>query len=1057
MTAKPLPDAPQRGPLAALGARLGIRFGLRFGLTLLFLGLLCALFWTGSRYPALNEKLMMSGAIQLEDPLSFEAKYPLSAGMDLPERVFYSTLNWLYTNKQGMTFGILFAAGFMTALGYLRRRQLQSGFANSLLGLFLGAPLGVCANCAAPIGRGLYASGMRAETALAAMVASPSLNFVVLTMLLALVPLYMVVVKVALSLVVILGLVPLLCRLLPATPQQPEITAPPAPAPQPWSAAELAPAASSEGLLRALWEVTKSYLGNLWYIIRLTVPLMLAAGFLGALVGTLLPPELITGLPFGLGMLLLIALVGLFLPVPMGFDVVLCGVLIASGLAQGYVMALLLTLGSFSIYSFFIIHQMLGLRIAALMAACIACLGILAGAGAQAYHSWQSQRALEMLLQSEAPQAVQPATTDSLFWGAAQAATTDPDPLPEVISPDAEAVTLTAQPLAPPSPAATTLFSRFEAREFGIDKPLEFAMRDMWPPFWEGRSLSSGDLDRDGDIDLAVASTEAGIYLYENDGQGQFSRVDLDLGPLADLHVFNAVLVDIDNDGWLDLFFASYLQGNFWWRNHAGAFGASPPRRVQNRTDTPLSMALSFADLDGDGYLDLGLGNWAAGWYRRIPGEESRNRVVFNPDGALSGEQFRDLPGIPGETLSILFSDFDGDGAQDLIVGNDFDIPDYFYRGDGLGGLQMVTQSEGLIPHTTTTTMAVSVADLFNDGTPEIYLAQIAGRSSGISERLKMQPLGLYCDAIKDSAAKATCQQNMAIKRWYKSGNRFDPSYAGRCQDLSARNRDTCKAMLIKDLAIQKRDASLCALIPAPQRVPRAYCDLHFKPSRQPQAAEIALTHPQILRANVLLEQQAGRYIDSATPHGLEVGGWSWDTKLADFDLDGWLDLYIVNGTWVPNEVSPSNLFFHNDGQGGFTEASGEMGLEDYLMTAAASQFDMDGDGDLDLVTHPVNGPLVLFRNNNQGRALVFELEDLRGNRNAIGAHLTLEMEDGSRQTREIQLGGGFMSFDAPRVHFGLGDSDAAQALRIRWPDGAQTHVQGGLQPGQLYRIRRQD
>ncbi len=132
--------------------------------------------------------------------------------------------------------------------------------------------------------------------------------------------------------------------------------------------------------------------------------------------------------------------------------------------------------------------------------------------------------------------------------------------------------------------------------------------------------------------------------------------------------------------------------------------------------------------------------------------------------------------------------------------------------------------------------------------------------------------------------------------------------------------------------------------------VPRAYCDLHFKPSRQPLAEEIALSHPQILRANVLLDWQGTAYADTAAAHGLEVGGWSWDTKVADFDQDGWQDLYIVNGTWVPNEVSPSNLFFHNMGDGSFREASGEMGLEDYLMTAAATQFDMDGDGDLDLL-----------------------------------------------------------------------------------------------------------
>ncbi|CUH89334.1 FG-GAP repeat [Phaeobacter sp. CECT 5382] len=1038
--------------------------------------ILAVLFWTGSRYPALNEKLMMSGALQLEDPLSFEARFAISASMGTAERVFYSTINWLYTNKQGMTFGILFAAAFMTALSYLRQRSFASPLANSLLGLFLGAPLGVCANCAAPIGKGLYASGMRAETALAAMVASPSLNFVVLTMLFSLVPIYMVLAKIALSLLVILVLVPLVCRSL--SPEQIPVQIPaqiqaqitfPAEAPQPWSAAELAASApETEGLIRAVLGVGRAYLGNLWYIIRLTVPLMLAAGFLGALVATLLPPALITDLPFGLAALVLIALVGLFLPVPMGFDVVLCGVLIASGLAQGYVMALLITLGSFSIYSFFIIHQMLGLRLAARMAGGIALLGILAGACAQGYHSWQSQRALDMLLHSSlAPSAASNSSAHTLFWGAAQAATLEDPARPRVISPDAGQIEIISTPFAPRSAAADTLFQRTEASTIGIDKPLEFSMRDMWPPFWEGRSLSSGDIDGDGDIDLAVASTKAGLYLYENDGSGQFSRVILDpgaLNKLADLQIFNAVLVDIDNDGWLDLFFASYLKGNFWWRNEAGRFGTEPLLPVRNRADAPLSMALSFADLDRDGYLDLALGNWAAGWYRRIPGEEARNRVVFNPDGRLDGETYRDLPGIPGETLSVLFSDFDGDGAQDLIIGNDFDIPDYFYRGDGSGGLAMITQPEGLIPHTTTTTMAVNVADLFNDGSPEIYLAQIAGRSSGVSDRLKMQPLAQYCDVIRDPAAKATCQQNMAIKRWYKSGNRFDPSYAARCQALSKAQDGSlaaeCKAMLIKDLAIQKRDPSICGLIPADQPVPRAYCDLHFKPGRQPQAAEIALTHPQILRANVLLEWQGKAYADRAEARGLEVGGWSWDTKVADFDQDGWQDIYIVNGTWVPNEVSPSNLFFHNTGTGTFREASGPMGLEDYLMTAAASQFDMDGDGDLDLVTHPVNGPLVVFHNTGQQPGLAFQLEDMTGNRAAIGARVTLEMADGSRQMREIQLGGGFMSFDAPRLHFGLGKTGRgktgrADGAHIQWPDGSETRIAGPLEPGRLYRIRR--
>ena len=999
---------------------------------------LATLFWTGSRYPALDEKAMMSGAIQLEDSLSFEAKYPLTEDMGTLDRIFWSTLNWVNTNKKGMTFGVLFAAAFLTLSAYVRRRSFDGAFANSALGLVIGTPLGVCVNCAAPIAKGMYSAGMRAETTLSAMIASPTLNIVVLTMLFSLLPMYMALMKVGLSLLIILVLVPLICRMLPIreiTPQTPVAT--------PWSAEELGEAPQpSESLWAALSGVSAAFARNLWYIITLTVPLMLLAGFIGAVVATLLPQDLILGLPFSVWALIVIAVIGVLLPVPIAFDVVMTGALLGLGLSHGYVMALLFTLGTFSVYSFLIVAGSVGPRAAWMLSLCVAVLGAAAGGAAEYYHRWQTERALEMLLQeSRAPAAP--------LWGAAMASEADPWTISD------PAVTVEAIPYAPPSPAAETGFVRMEADQIGIDKPLEFSFRDMWPPFWEGRSLSSGDIDRDGDLDLVIASTEAGLYLYENDGSGTFDRVRVDPGPLAEMHIFNAALVDIDNDGWQDLIIATYLQGNWLWRNVDGAFGAEPPEELPAKPDAILALALSFGDADGNGYLDAALGNWAAGWYRRIPGEESRNRILWNDGGAL-GARHTDLPGLPGETLSILFTDMDRNGTADLIVGNDFDIPDYFYRGDGRGGFTMVDHASGQIPHTTTTTMAVKTGDLQNDGSPEIYLAQIAGRSSGVSETLKMQDLDLYCEAIANADAKATCTQNMAIKRWYKSGNNFDPTYAGECQKLDGRYRDECRAMLVKDLAIQKRDPKLCDLIPQGQDIPRAYCQLHFLPVRQPTEEEIALTHQQILRSNVLLDWQGEAYADTAEDIGLDVGGWSWDTKIRDFDLDGDLDVYIVNGTWVPNEVSPSNLYFRNDGTGQFTEESGPEGLEDYLMTASATAFDADGDGDADMLTHPVNGPLAFFRNTAQGARLGFELADFRGNRDGIGAVITLMDETGRVQSRELQSGGGFMSFDAPRAMFGLGKLEAATRAVIRWPDGGKTVIDGSLPAGALYRVVRE-
>jgi len=987
---------------------------------------LAALFWGGSRYPALDEKAMMSGAIQLEDPISFDVVFPVNDQMPVYERIGKTTVNWLDTNKKGMTFGVLIAAAFLTLFGYLQKRSFRGGFSNSFLGLAMGAPLGVCVNCAAPIARGLYTGGMRAETTLSAMIASPTLNIVVLTMTFSILPFYMAVAKIVLSLAVILLAVPLICRLLPQT--QLDVPTPDIPAPTGWETG------TKESLLQALLGFATSYLKNLWFILRSTVPLMFLAGLLGATAGTLLPPDLILGLTFNLALLVLIALVGTFLPVPIAFDVILAGVLLASGLSHGYVFALLFTLGTFSIYSHMIIASSISARAANLVSAVVIGFGILGGAAAHGYHTWQTQRALDLLLGLE-----------RFILPMAEAQTTD-----------TPTIRVEKRPFAPRSPATDTVFQRVEASTIGIDKPLEFSMKDMWPPFWEGRSLATGDFDNDDDPDLVIASTEAGLYLFANDGAGQFARQAVDLSSFADKDIFNAVLVDIDNDGWLDLFLATYVEGNFIIPNNAGAFDFGAAQPVANRDDAMLSMALSFADSDRDGDLDVALGNWAAGWYRRIPGEESRNRLLVNNAGVLDGKTFTDLPGLPGETLSILFSDIDVDGDADLLVGNDFELPDYVYYGDGAGGFKAVTRDQAHIPHTTNTTMAIKAGDLHNDGLPELYFAQIAGRSSGVSDRLKMQRLTLYCDAIEDATAKAICQQNMAIKDWYKSGNQFDPTYAAKCQDLQGNLQAECKAMLVKDLAIQKQDASICALIPAPQKQARAYCDIHFKPRLAPLQSVFDTTIPQIRQSNVLLSRDGADYIDQAEVQGLEVGGWSWDTKLADFDNDGWQDVYIVNGTWVPNEVSPSNLFFHNQRDGTFAEASGPFGLEDYLMTASAVRFDMDHDGDLDLVSHPVNGPLVAFLNGSQtGNAIAIELRDARGNSHGVGARVEVTLPDGTQLMRELQLGGGFMSFDAPVAHFGLGDVKDVASITVHWPDGTKSSIAGPIEAGASYRIYR--
>lgn len=354
--------------------------------------------------------------------------------------------------------------------------------------------------------------------------------------------------------------------------------------------------------------------------------------------------------------------------------------------------------------------------------------------------------------------------------------------------------------------------------------------------------------------------------------------------------------------------------------------------------------------------------------------------------------------------------------------------------------------------------MAIKNHDLDNDLMPDIYIAQIAGRSSGISDRLQMQSIEQYCDGIGRADDKAKCQKNMDIKAWYKSGNNFDPTYAGKCEELGTSYKKQCKAMLLKDLAIQARDPSMCELIAIDQPQARHYCDVHFWPSRPYTNQDVAENINQINGRNVLLSRDnvGVAYTDQAVERRLEVGGWSWDTKIADFDNDGWSDILIVNGTWVPNEVTPSNMFFHNDGTGKFNQRATKFGLEDYYMTAAALQIDLEGDGDLDIITVPVNAPMQAYINSDQsGQAIGFDFDDRLGNRFGIGHKITIHYGEGETQRQEIQMGGGFQSFDHAYLHFGLGDQTEIDSIEIDWAEGGTSTMNGPYKAGHRYTIKR--
>ena len=322
-------------------------------------------FWTVSRYPALYKKYSAGTQVKATGAITFGTVLPVTAGMPLGQRVWRTSINWLQANEIGMTFGFFFGAAALTVLATLPRRRTGNAYVNSLLGAAVGMPLGVCANCVAPIGRGLYASGMSAESTLAAMFSSPTLNVVVLAMAFALFPLPVVGLKLATMVIMIFVFAPLVAARMAG----PAIV----------SAGQCAiemPASATWGQAFAI--AAKSYAKSFWHVARVGLPLMLLAAVLGALAVETIPQS---GLhtPATVGGILLVALAGTFLPVPMAFDVVIAYVAMSRGVALPYVVTILCTLGIYSVYSFLVVGKTISWKIAAAAGGAVAALGAIAG------------------------------------------------------------------------------------------------------------------------------------------------------------------------------------------------------------------------------------------------------------------------------------------------------------------------------------------------------------------------------------------------------------------------------------------------------------------------------------------------------------------------------------------------------------------------------------------------------------------------------------------------------------------------------------------------------
>ena len=518
---------------------------------------------------------------------------------------------------------------------------------------------------------------------------------------------------------------------------------------------------------------------------------------------------------------------------------------------------------------------------------------------------------------------------------------------------------------------------------------------------YSNNGVAAGDFDNDGFDDLYVCQP-AGLpnRLYRNRGDGTFEDVTEKAGVGVLDNTACALFADFENKGLQDLLvvcgtgpllFLNQGDGTFKLKRDAFRF-ARPPQGTFTHA--------AIADYDGDGRLDiyfcmymyyLGLDQY----HYPIPYYDARNgppNCLFHNEGNATFVETTEAAGLNADnnrySFACAWGDSNSNGLPDLFVANDFGSSQ-LYRNNGNVTFSVVSSQarvEGVGAG-----MSCCWADFDNDGHQDIYVP-----------------------SMWEAAGQRVSQQ----KQFHQK---------------------------------------------APQNIRELY--------------------QRHARGNALYRNQGdGTFENVGRNAGVEMGRWSWCSDFWDIDHDGYADLYVSNGYisesgendlasffwrqvvakssedstpalayehgWnAINELIRAdntwhgyarNVFFVNNHDGTFAEASGPLGLDFLEDSRSFALADIDHDGRLEVILKNRNAPqLRILRNamTGIGHSISFRLRGHKSNRDAIGTAITVEA-NGLRQIKYLQSGSGFLAQHSRELFFGVGKAEQVAQITVRWPSG---------------------